>query len=272
LRYLLICVLLFGTVMISWLLAGRRIVTALDRITLAWIDVPALEHLVFDAGTLELGGRRLDLMTPAGAWAGDVSLSSRGRVVLESGGRRFSFGPGHSVPSMGGLPKFEFVEDPGDEASLTAAQSHLAWPTPFETNFMTGYVPSRKRNVYFRLRWSKRSGAKLTMLWKVEQNYYRRDGWMPPHIEGVAMGLTRVDIEEAADLERAAAEYLTRVKGWRAEEYRLQDGGPSVDLSSEVFLALHADDERNALPGAGRSVELQVSYQDRKVTRELAGQ
>jgi len=272
LRYLLICVLLFGAGLGCWMLEGRCIVALLDRVTLVRIEFPALQHLVYDTGTLELGGKRLDLMTPAAAWAGELTLSSSGRVLLESGGRRFSFGPGHRVPSIGGLPKFEFAGDPGDEASLTVEQSRLAWPTPFETNFMTGYVASRRRNVYFRLRWTKLSGAKLNMLWKTEQGYYRRDGWMPPRIEGVAMGLTRVDIEEATGLESAAAEYLKRVKGWGPREYRLQDCGPSSDLSGEMFQALHSEDERNALPGAGRSVELQVSYKDRKVMRELGGQ
>jgi hypothetical protein len=272
LRYLLICVLLFGLGLVCWLLGGRRIVTVLDRISLALIDFPALEHLVYDTGTLELGGKRLDLMSPAATWAGEMSLSSSGHAVLESGGRRFSFGPGHTVPSIGGLPKFEFAKDPGDETSFTVEQSRLAWPTPFETNFMTGYVPSRKRNVYFRLRWTKLSGAKLNMLWKTEQGYYRRDGWMPPRIEGVAMGLTRVDIDEATDLENAADEYLKRVKGWSPEQYRLEDRGPSPDLSEEVFFALHSDDESNSLPGAGRSVELRVSYKDRKVMREIGGQ
>src|SRR5262249_47953150 len=155
----------------------------------------------------------------------------------------------------GGLLKFEFAKDPGDEASLIVDQSRLAWPTPFETNFMTGYVPSRKRNVYFELRWTKLSGAKLTMLWKTEQGYYRRDGWMPPRIVAVAGGLVRVDIHEATDLENAAGEYLKRVKGWNPEQYRLQDRGPSTDLSEEAFFALHLGDESNPLPGAGRSVE-----------------
>jgi hypothetical protein len=258
--------------LVTWVFAGRRLVTLLDRVTLARIESPVLEHTVYDLGSLQLGGKHLDLMNPAFARAADLSLSSSGRAVLKSGGRRFTFGPGHSLPSIGGMPKFEFDKDPGDEALLIVEQSRLAWPTPFEMNFMTGYAPSRKRNVYFRLRWTKLSGAKLTMQWKTEQNYYSRDGWMPRVIEGVAGGLTRVDIHEAADLENAADEYLKRVKGWSREQYRLQDSGPNADLSEEVFFALHSDDERASMPGAGLSVELRVSYKDRKVTREIGGQ
>jgi hypothetical protein len=268
----LICALLCGVGLVSWILAGRTIVTLLDRVTLARIEFPSLEHTVYDLGNLQLAGKHLDLMNPAYATVAHVSLSSSGRAVLESGGRRFTFGLGHSLPSIGGVPKFEFDKDPGDEATLIFEQSRLAWPTPFETNFITGYVPSRKRNVYFRLRWTKLSGAKLTMEWKTEQNYYRRDGWMPPVIQAVAGGLIRVDIQEATDLENAADDYLRRVKGWSPGQYRLQDLGPSADGSEEVIFALHLEDERSSAPGAGRSVELRVSYRDRKVMREIGGQ
>jgi hypothetical protein len=276
LRYLVICALLFSVGLVSWgiltwLLAGRRFVNLLDRVTLALVESPAAEHLVFESGNIELGGKSLTLENPAFKWAAQVSLSSSGHVVLESGGRRFPLGPGNSLPNIGGVPKFEFAKDPGDEVLFTVQQSRVAWPTPYETNFMTGYVASRRRNVYVRLRWTKLSGAKLDMLWKTDQGYYRRDGWRPPRIEGVAGGLIRVKIREATYLENAAAEYLKRVKGWSPEEYRFEDRGPSTDLSGEVFLALHSGDQSNSLPGAGRSVELLVSYKDRKVTREIGG-
>jgi hypothetical protein len=206
LRYLLIGVLLFGVGFVSWQLAGRRIVTLLDRVTLAQIEFAALGRSVYDLGALQLCGKSLDLMDPAFRWVGDVSLNSSGRVVLESGGRRFTFGPGRIIAAVGGVPTLEFNQDPGDEASLIVEQSRFAWPTPFETNFMTGYVRSRKRNVYFRLHWTKLSGAKLTMLWKTVQNFYQRDGWMPPQVQGVAGGLTEVDIQEAGGLEDAPHE------------------------------------------------------------------
>jgi len=133
----------------SWVFAGKRIVTLLDGITLARIEFASLEHVVYDLGSLRLAGKSLDLMDPAFAWAANVSLDSSGRAVLESGGRRFPFGQGRVTASIDGVPTFEFGKDPGDEASLIVEQSRLAWPTPFETNFMTGYVPSKKRNVYF---------------------------------------------------------------------------------------------------------------------------
>jgi hypothetical protein len=92
------------------------------------------------------------------------------------------------------VPKLEFTKDTGDEVMLTVEQSRIAWPTPFAMNFMTGYSASRKRNVYLRLLWTKLSGSKLDMLWKTEQGYYSRDGWLPPQVESVTDGLIQVYI------------------------------------------------------------------------------
>jgi len=197
LRYLLICGLLFAIALVTWLLAGKRLVSVLDRLTLVGVDHPDMKRVISEGGDLELGGKHLDLMDPAFARVAEISLSSSGRVVLESGGRRFPLGPGHSIPHIGGVPKFEFTQDPGDEVLFTVEQSRLAWPTPFETNFMTGYSPSRKRNVYLRLRWIKPSGAKLELLWKTEQSYYQRDGWLPPRIERVTDGLIHINIRDS---------------------------------------------------------------------------
>ena len=59
---------------------------------------------------------------------------------------------------------------------------------------MTGVVPHWKRNVYCRLRWTKRSGTELEMLWCLEQGYYRDGGWRPTNIEVIANGLVRISI------------------------------------------------------------------------------
>jgi hypothetical protein len=197
LRYVLICGLLSGVALVSWLLAGRRLVTLLDGVTLAVVDQPGVERLVYDGGVLELGGKHVDLMTPAFVRVAEVSLGAEGRVALESGGRQFPLGPGRSIPYIGTLRKVEFTRDAGDDVLFTVEQSRIAWHTPFEMNFMTGSAPSRKRNVYLRLRWIKRQGARMEMRWKTEQSYYREDGWSPPRIETVLDGLVHVNIREA---------------------------------------------------------------------------
>lgn len=196
LRYVLIGGLLSCVALVSWLLAGRRVVTLLDRVTLVLVGHRSLDRMIYESGTLQLGDKHFDLRNPVFARVAEVSLTVSDRVVLESGGRQFPLGPGHAVPYIGGMPKFEFAKDTGDEVLLTVEQSRFAWPTPFEMNFMTGYAPSRKRNVYLRLSWAKRSGAKLEMVWKAEQGYYQRDGWLPPRIERVTDGLIHVNIQD----------------------------------------------------------------------------
>lgn len=199
LRYVLISGLVFGVAFVSWLLAGRRLVTLLDRVTLVQVDHIDIQGLIYESGTLELGGKRLDLTNPTFARIAEVTLDSSGRVTLKSGERRFPLGTGHSASNTGGLPKFQFTEDTGDEISFVVEQSRLAWPTPFELNFMTGYAASWKRNVYLRLRWTKLSGEQLHLVWKTEQGYYSRDGWLPPHIESVTDGLILAEIKESKE-------------------------------------------------------------------------
>jgi len=195
LRYVWICGALCAVALFSWLLAGRRIVTLLDGVSLAVVERLGVERMVYESGTLELGGKHLDLTDRTFARVAEIALSSTGSVVLESGGRRFALGPGHTVPHAGNVPRVEFIKGEGDEVVFTGEQSRVAWPTPFDMNFMTGYSPSRRRNVYFRLRWSKPSGAKLEMLWRTEQAYYSRDGWLPFHVESITDGLMRVSIQ-----------------------------------------------------------------------------
>jgi hypothetical protein len=197
LRYVLIGGGLSGVVLVTWLLAGRHLVTLLDRMTLLVVERPPVERLVSDGNALELAGKHVDLMSPAFDGLAVITLRPDGRAFLESAGKQFPLGLGRPVSAVGGAPQFEFTKDPGDDVQFAVEQSRLAWPTPFEMNFMTGYAPSRKRNRYLRLRWTKRSGARLHMLWKTGQSYYARDGWLPAATDSVIDGLVRVDIKEA---------------------------------------------------------------------------
>lgn len=203
-RYVLICGLTSGVALATCLVAGRQLVALLDRVTLILVDRRQGERLIYDGGVLEVAGTRLDLNAPSFARIAEISLRPDGRVVLESGGQRFSMGTGQSVPHVVGS-KFEITKDAGDEVVFTVEQSRLAWLTPFEMNFMTGSAPWRKRNVYLRLRWSKVSGAKLDVLWKTEQAYYRQDGWSPPRIEAITDGLIRVEIQDPGTLKVQSA-------------------------------------------------------------------
>jgi hypothetical protein len=74
------------------------------------------------------------------------------------------------------LPEWISPTPPGDELSFTLERSLLPWPTPFAFNFMTGQAPSRKRHRYYRLVWTKRSGARLEMIWRYEEWFYPDNG------------------------------------------------------------------------------------------------
>src|SRR5260370_856519 len=77
------------------------------------------------------------------------------------------------------------------------ARRVLAWPTPLlQVNFMTGYVPSWQRNLYYRLSWAKASGARLDILWRLRQDYDAVNGWTG----GRLTDLIRIEIRPATGL------------------------------------------------------------------------
>src|SRR5436305_361678 len=83
----------------------------------------------------------------------------------------------------------------GDTVSAALDRSLLAWPTPlFQVNFMTGYVPSWQRNLYYRLSWAKASGARLDILWRLRQDYDAVNGWTG----GRLTDLIRIEIRPAS--------------------------------------------------------------------------
>jgi hypothetical protein len=81
----------------------------------------------------------------------------------------------------------------GNELSLTKERSYLAWPNPFETNFMTGNSPKWKRFTYYRLVAKKPSGARLEMDWRFVEYFYKFDGWVGADMtDGDHTGLIRI--------------------------------------------------------------------------------
>jgi len=119
---------------------------------------------------------------------------SSNRVVLSSGGKNFILGPRTNPVDPSGRPEIDFVLEPGDELSLASSRSLIGWPTPFEFYIMI-HSPWWKRYVYYRLVWKKRSGAKLEMRWRYEQDYYTASGWTDPAMMWNGQtGLLRVNI------------------------------------------------------------------------------
>jgi hypothetical protein len=162
-------------ILASWIFGGRQISLFLDRF-----------------GTIEMTSARVNSVLYEGSGTGgilhvnDLALSLNGhhdpapsigttkmdQFALAYGGKVFPFGPVHTeAENLATVPAAD------DDALIEIRKSLLAWPTPFELNFMTGQSPSWKRHLYYRLRWTKSSGAKLEMLWRYEQYFYPGNGW-----------------------------------------------------------------------------------------------
>ena len=140
------------------------------------------------------GSHILDLEGPDDRPAATLNVDPMGRLVLAAGGRTFTVGVRSGALPGDERPVPAYAAEPGDTTSLTIEHSWLSWPTPFETNFMTGYVPSWRRHLYYRLTWMKASGARLDMLWRNGQGFDRDNGWNPSGEPDDPPGLLRVKI------------------------------------------------------------------------------
>ncbi len=80
---------------------------------------------------------------------------------------------------------------------------------------------------------------------------------------------THVQSPEEARIEEVAAAYLGQKKQWKPSEYRLQPRGATPDGGCAVLWAIYLEDERNAMPGSGKSLELHIDRAEKRVVREL---
>jgi hypothetical protein len=106
-----------------------------------------------------------------------LNVDAGGQLVLLKDGSSFVLGSRAGTLPGGdeAIPAFAAV--PGVATSVVLDHSLLSWPTPFETNFMTGHSPSWQRYLYYRLSWKKPSGAELDVVWRYRQGYDAANGW-----------------------------------------------------------------------------------------------
>jgi hypothetical protein len=197
LRLLLLLALIVIAVSAAiWVLGGRRFASVLDRVVLTRCVFLPVNSLNYDGGGFVIGNVSLTFCG-ADNLRTDVELPVDGqrRVVLTSQGLSFTLGPRTDPEKSGGQPEMSFIPEVGDALSLTFQRAALGWPTPFEFNFFTSNRPWWKRYCYYRLRWQKPGGSMLEMLWRYEQQYYRKRGWTrPTMMYNSATGLVRVRI------------------------------------------------------------------------------
>lgn len=236
-----------------WLLLGRRVVLVVDRILPGPPSPKETGDLVISSDSFSIGPQR---------WPFDlkVTMSRGNRLVLAAGSRTFTFGP---VKTRWADSQYLFIPDPGDVVSFTRDVSRMEWHTPFAFSFMGGRVARRHRYAYDRLGWTKNSGAGLEIAWRSEQQF--DGGWRDQY----NYLLTNVAIH-TSPVEKAAAGYLTSVKGWSGREYRLEIQEAAAE---EVIVdAIYLQDEAGRQPGSGKSVVLRVNKSTGKVLSETAWQ
>ena len=69
-----------------------------------------------------------------------------------------------------------------------------------------------------------------------------------------------------------ARDYISQRKRWHPEEYRFEYLGINDKDGCYTLYVVHREDERLTLPVAGKSVELHINLDKKRVIRELHDQ
>jgi hypothetical protein len=177
----------------TWIFGGRQLSLFLDRFWTIETASSRINSVVYEGsgtgGILHFNDLALSLNDRNGPTP-NVGTAKDGQLALADSGRVFAFGlPRSEAENLATVPP------QGDDAFIQVRRSILSWPTPFDFNFMTGHSPSWKRHLYYRVLWTKPSGAQLQMLWRYEQYFYPGNGWASGFMtrEG-STGLIRLDI------------------------------------------------------------------------------
>jgi hypothetical protein len=197
---LLLLVLFVIVVSGVWIFTGRQISLLLDRYKTIEGTVTRIDRIAYEGsgsgGTLHLNNITLSLASPDDPGpAPEIGTSKDGQMAISFNKTLFAFGP--LEPSPDGQTLAARCP-PDDKALFTMRYSALAWPNPFDFNFMTGISPSWKRHQYYHLTWTKPTGAKLELVWRYEQYCYPNEGWTSGLMTHAGdTGLIRVHISRA---------------------------------------------------------------------------
>ena len=190
---LAIVVALVIAISATWIFGGRQLSLFLDRFWTIETASSRINSVVYEGsgtgGILHINDLALSLNGRNGPTP-TVGTTKDGQLALADSGRVFAFGlPRSEAENLATVPP------QGDDAFIQIRRSILSWPTPFDFNFMTGHSPSWKRHLYYRVLWTKPSGAQLQMLWRYEQYFYPGNGWASGFMtrQG-STGLIRLDI------------------------------------------------------------------------------
>ncbi len=196
-----LAVLIFFAASLSalWIFRGREISSFLDCYWTIETGSSPIHSLAYEGngtgGILIVNKLSLSLNTVPKNMSLSVGSTKDNQLALANSGKVFAFGQLTSAAKDTG-DHLAAMPPAGDKTILATRHSVLSWPTPFDFNFMTGRSPSWKRHIYYKLHWTKSSGAELEMLWRYEQFFYPGNGWAGGLMtHGGSTGLIRLDID-----------------------------------------------------------------------------
>ncbi len=185
----------------AWIFAGRQVSLFLDKFGAVEARSERIRSVRYEGngagGVLYVNQIALtlnDVVSPL--QPPSIGSTKDGQLALAAGGKVFAFGP---MPNQVDAISESLATSPpaGDEAWISIRHSAIDWPTPLDFNFMTGSAPSWKRYQYYRVRWTKRTGANLHLSWRYEQYFYSNHGWSDALMtRGESTGLIRIDIQQ----------------------------------------------------------------------------
>jgi hypothetical protein len=197
-RLIFVFLIVIVTMSILWLWRGRDLSMLVDRFELIETRSQPIKTITYEGngagGILHVEDLDLSLnQVELGTATPSIGTTKDDQLALSFGGKVFPFGPTQS-----GTGNLVAATPSGDVATISIQHSPISWPNFFEINFMTGKSPKWKRNIYQKLVWKKPNGAKLEMLWRYEQYFYREDRWTEAFVTRPgSTGLIQIDISTA---------------------------------------------------------------------------
>jgi hypothetical protein len=180
---ILLAVLILFAIALSalWIFRGPEISSFIDRYWTIETESAPIRSIAYEGsgtgGVLIVNDLSLSLEEISPSISLSVGSTKDNQFALSSSGKVFAFGPLTTTSGGDTGDHLAAVPSTGDQGAIVTRHSVLSWPTPFDWNFMTGHSPSWKRHIYYKLRWTKSSGAQLQMLWRYEQFFYPGNGW-----------------------------------------------------------------------------------------------
>jgi hypothetical protein len=172
-RLIFVFLILIVAISALWIFAGRQISSFVDRFKMAKVKSIAIHSIAYegtgDGGTLLIEDHRLAL-NPTNAHVGSTKDN---QLALAYAGKVFAFGLLRSSEPLAA------DAESGDTALLALQRTYLRWPS-FDGSQLNWNGPN-----YYRLAWTKRTGARLEMIWSIDD-------------QKNATSLIRIEISDAA--------------------------------------------------------------------------